>query len=77
MIATVESERQAKAVIEEIEKQMKKWHKVPLSADTETASGWVLLDYGDVIVHIFDPGTRDFYDLESLWSRAPTVVRIQ
>lgn len=49
----------------------------PLGIDGEIDSGWVLMDYGDVLVHIFDPGTRDFYQLEELWSGAPTVVRIQ
>lgn len=77
VIATAESERQAKAMIDEIEKQMKASHKTPLGVDGEANSGWVLLDYGDVIVHIFDPGTRDFYDLEDLWGNAPVVVRIQ
>lgn len=77
LIATVDSERQSKAVIDEIEKKIKTHRKLPMSVDGETGSGWVLIDYGDVIVHIFDPGTRDFYDLEDLWSNAPVVVRIQ
>jgi ribosome-associated protein len=77
VIATSESERQAKAIVDEIEKKMKAEKRRPLGAGAETNSGWVLLDYGDVIVHIFDPGTRDFYDLEDLWSNAPVVVRIQ
>ena len=77
VIATVDSERQAKAIIEEIEKQMKASRVRPLGIDGEAESGWVLMDYGDVIVHIFDPGTRDYYQLEELWSGAPTVVRIR
>lgn len=77
MIATADSDRQAKAIVEEIEKQMKAKEIRPLGIDGEIDSGWVLMDYGDVLVHIFDPGTRDFYQLEELWSGAPTVVRIQ
>ncbi len=78
VIATADSERQAKAIIDDIEKKMKSHKKLPLGmSDHESSSGWVLMDYGDVIVHIFDPGTRDFYDLEDLWSNAPVVVRIQ
>ncbi|MGE5138359.1 MAG: ribosome silencing factor [Rudaea sp.] len=77
VIATADSDRQAKAIVEEIEKQMKAKEIRPLGIDGEIDSGWVLMDYGDVLVHIFDPGTRDFYQLEELWSGAPTVVRIQ
>ncbi len=77
VIATADNERQANAIVEEIEKRMKARKILPYGTDGEVNSGWVLLDYGDVLVHIFDPGTRDFYQLEELWSNAPTVVRIQ
>ena len=40
-------------------------------------SGWVLLDYGSVIVHVFDPNTRHYYNLEQLWSKSKPVIRIQ
>ena len=43
----------------------------------ESGAGWVLLDYGDVIVHIFGPEQRSFYDLEGLWREAVPVVHIQ
>ncbi len=77
VIATADSERQAKAIVEEIEKKMKARQILPMGVDGEPNTGWVLLDYGNVLVHIFDPGTRDYYQLEELWSNAPTVVRIQ
>jgi ribosome-associated protein len=41
----------------------------------DEAAGWVLLDYGDVVVHVFAPDARAFYRLERLWADAPTVVR--
>ena len=42
-----------------------------------TDAHWVLLDYGSVIVHVFDPATRDYYRLEKLWAEAPRVLVIQ
>ncbi len=77
VIATADNERQANAIVEEIQKRMKGRQILPYGVDGEPDSGWVLLDYGDVLVHLFDPGTRDFYQLEELWSNAPTIVRIQ
>ncbi len=77
VIATADSERQAKAILDEIEKRMKAEHVRPIGTDGEPGSGWILMDYGDVLVHLFDPGTRDFYQLEELWSHAPTVVHIR
>ncbi len=77
VIATVDNERQAKAIIEEIEKQMKEHAVRPIGIDGDAGSGWVLMDYGDVLVHLFDAGTRDYYQLEELWDKAPTIVRIQ
>jgi len=48
-----------------------------LAAEGSVESGWVLLDYGDLMVHIFAPEQRDYYELEELWKEAPRVVKIQ
>jgi ribosome-associated protein len=40
-------------------------------------SGWLLLDYGDVIIHIFSAAEREHYQLDALWQRAPAVLRVQ
>jgi ribosome-associated protein len=77
VIATGASERQLKAMADDIQKQLKKDRILVYGAEGTAASGWVLLDYGSVIVHLFSPGMRDFYQLEALWDEAPVVVRMQ
>ena len=49
----------------------------PMGREGDPDSGWVLLDYGDVILHLFAPEERAYYDLEGLWAAATPVVRIQ
>ena len=72
-----ESGRQINAIAEEVEKALKKEGVRPIHREGTADSGWVLLDYGDVIVHVFAPFERELYKLEELWSAARTVVRIQ
>ena len=77
VIASVNSERQAKAVADEIRQQIKKTSDIrPLYTDNDPATGWILLDYADVIVHLFAPETRAYYDLETLWRDGKIVVRM-
>lgn len=49
----------------------------PLGTEGQPADGWVLLDFGDVVVHLFAPRSRDYYDLESLWHEGRVVMRMQ
>ncbi len=78
IISTGESERQIQAIVQEIRLQVKKKLKaLPLHIEGTSASGWMLMDYGSVIVHIFASQVRAFYQLESLWSDAPVVVKMQ
>jgi ribosome-associated protein len=77
IIGSVTSERQAKAVIEDIRQEAKRvFGARPLHVEGEPASGWVLMDYGGVVIHLFTPETRAYYDLESLWREARVVVRV-
>ncbi len=77
VICAGESQRQLRAVYEEIEKSLKKEGVLPLHHEGSFDSGWLLLDYGDVIVHIFSAEEREFYQLDEFWREAATVLRIQ
>jgi len=72
VICSADSDTQVKAIADEVDKVLsddgiKCWHKEGLKA-----LSWVLLDYVDVVVHIFKKDSREFYNLEKLWGDAPT-----
>lgn len=71
VIATADSERKAKAAYEHIVDELKHEDERPLHIEGSDTLHWILLDYVDVVVHIFMPDERKFYDLESLWGDAP------
>ncbi len=77
VIATASSERQSKALVETLVDALRDKRIKPLFIEGESHSGWQLLDYGEVIVHIFSPELRDYYRLEELWHEAKVVVRLQ
>lgn len=77
IICTGESQRQLRTIQEEIEKDLRNEGVLPHHTEGTTDSGWLLIDYGDVIVHIFGSEEREYYDLDSLWSQGRTVLRIQ
>ena len=60
-----------KALVDEVEGQLRLAERKPLRREGIEESQWVLLDYGDVIVHVFDAQTRAYYELERLWGDAP------
>lgn len=79
IIATVDSERQANAIREDLWQQLQVAQKVrPLNTNDlrQEGGGWILADYGDVILHLFTAETRLFYDLDGLWSDANVVMKI-
>jgi len=71
LIVSARSAKQVQAVAEAVMTEARARKFVRYSAEGITQGNWALLDYGDVIVHIFQPATREFYDLEGLWSEAP------
>jgi ribosome-associated protein len=77
VICTGTSERQVRALAREVDEQLGKQGIEPLHIEGMTDARWVLLDYNNVIVHIFDPVTREYYRLDKLWAEAPRVLVIQ
>ena len=77
IICSGESERQIKAIYDEVQQVLKKEGVPPHHREGTLDSGWLLLDFGDVIVHIFAPLEREYYQLGKLWSQAIPLVRIQ
>lgn len=72
VIVTASNNRQVRAIIDEIEEQLHLQAGVKPFHREETRDGsWELLDYGSIIVHVFQPETREFYRLEALWNDAP------
>ncbi len=77
LIGTATSDRQTRAVIDEVAVRIKQETGVqPLGIHGVPESGWVIMDYGGVVVHLFAPEKRAYYDLEGLWAEAPVVVRM-
>lgn len=77
VICSGEADRQIRAIFEEIEHALKKEGIMPHHHEGTVDSGWLLIDYGDVIVHIFSTEERDYYRLDKLWDEAAAVLRIQ
>ena len=77
VICNAETKRQMEAVGEEVDKQLTLQGAKLIHREGNNESGWLLLDFGAVIVHIFSPDQREFYQLDKLWGEAPVVVKIQ
>ena len=74
VVASGRNDRQVRAIAEEVERLIEIALRVkPVHVEGFAAAEWIALDYGDVIVHVFDEAAREYYDLEHLWSAAPAV----
>ncbi len=73
LICSGNSDRQVQAIASHVEEKMGQQGFRPLGVEGKREGHWILLDYGDVIVHVFYQPVREFYDLERLWSEAPRV----
>lgn len=77
VICSGESGRQLQAIGDEIEQSLKKRGVRTLHQEGTPDSGWMLYDYGDVVVHVFSPEERDFYQFDELWHKGIAVLRVQ
>lgn len=68
VIANGSSNTQTKAIADEVEFKLKQLGIEPLRVESDPGSTWIILDYGDIVVHVFYKETRDYYNLERLWS---------
>ncbi|OPY10887.1 MAG: Ribosomal silencing factor RsfS [Syntrophaceae bacterium PtaB.Bin038] len=71
VICSGTSDRQVQSIASAIEEGMKKAGALPLGIEGEKGGRWVLMDYADIVVHVFFEPVREFYDIERLWSDAP------
>ncbi|MEX1208623.1 MAG: ribosome silencing factor [Acidimicrobiia bacterium] len=74
VIATGTSRRHVLSLAEEVEARLAALDRKPLRREGLEDAGWVLLDFGDIVVHLFDAETRRYYDLERLWRDAPRLA---
>lgn len=73
VIGTGTSSRHVRSLADDVEQHLSELGDRPLRKEGADYGRWVLVDYGDFVVHLFDAETRDFYDLERLWADAPRV----
>jgi len=71
LLVTAGSDRQLSAVAESIEERLRQQDRRPLRREGTPSAGWVLLDYGDLVCHLFSAEQRDYYALERLWADVP------
>lgn len=73
IIATGNSQRQVKALSDDIKEKMESFGLTVKSIEGKNDSGWILMDYGDIIINLFIPELRDAYKLESVWGKGEIV----
>ncbi len=78
VICSGTSDRMLKALLEEVERKAKRQlGQRAMGVEGDAQSGWILIDFGDVVVHLFSPPVRAYYKLEELWSAGRVLVRLQ
>lgn len=71
------SDRMLDALADAVMESVKKEHGLNASVEGKPEDGWLVVDLGDVVVHLFSPDQRDYYDLEKLWDKGKVLLRLQ
>ena len=71
LICSGGNDRQVRTIADEVERKLREEGRRPLRTEGTPEHGWILLDYGDFLVHVFTDEMRSYYDLERLWKDAP------
>lgn len=74
LVCSAASERQVGAIVDAIRDGLRKAGRRPLHVEGSSRADWILLDYGDVVVHVFTEERREYYALDSLWGDAPRIA---
>lgn len=75
VLCTGNSDRQIRALIEKVREDLKEKYKlIPHSVEGKAESGWMLIDYGEVVLHVFSANQRKYYDLEGMWRSVGSVL---
>ena len=77
VICSGTSDRMLDALADGVLGKIRELHKVRGRSEGQPSAGWVVVDFGSVIVHLFAPETRDFYKLEDLWKEGKVLLRLQ
>jgi len=77
ILCTGTSDRMLDALAEASLEAVRKKHRKRGRKEGQAREGWIVVDYGDVVVHLFSPDQRDYYDLETLWQDGKVLLRVQ
>jgi ribosome-associated protein len=77
VICSGSSDRMIQALVDSAIDQVKKEFRINARVEGQSEDGWMLVDYGDIILHIFSPQRRDYYRLEELWSEGKVLLHVQ
>ena len=77
VICSTNSDRQLKALASDLSRTMREQHGIHSKPEGQPESGWMLVDFSDLIVHLFSEEKREYYQIEELWQEGKTLLRIQ